>query len=116
MTGEDRVTVVDLFAGGGGAATGLRKACLRSLACVELDPAACAVLAAQGHPAVRADVGAVALRCRPDLVWASPPCQCFSTAGKRKGAADARNGFPAMWAAVTRSGRSGSSSRTCPAS
>lgn len=30
----------------------------------------------------------------PDLVWASPPCQPFSAAGSKRGAADKRNGYP----------------------
>jgi len=96
------MVVVDLFAGGGGSSTGLRAAELRHAACVELDPHAVHVARALGLPSVRADVGALPLDLRPDLVWASPPCQCFSAAGKRRGASDERNGFPAMLAAVDR--------------
>jgi len=88
---------VDLFAGAGGAALGLREAGIDALACVELDPDACAILRAAGFPAIEADVRAVdwsPWAGSVDLLWASPPCQAFSVAGKRLGAADERNGWP----------------------
>ena len=94
---------VELFAGAGGAALGLREAGIEALACVEWDPNACAILRAAGFPAVEADVRAVdwsPWAGNVDLLWASPPCQAFSLAGKRLGAADERNGWPWTWEAI----------------
>lgn len=89
---------VELFAGAGGAALGLKAAGISHLACVELDPDACKTLRAADLPCVEGDVR------DPDLyeshwvgcglLWASFPCQAWSTAGKRKGAQDERNGWP----------------------
>ena len=91
-------TVVELFAGAGGAALGLQRAGLKHLACLELDPDACATLRAAGLPCVEGDVRDPALYdpswggC--DLLWSSFPCQAWSNAGKRQGAKDERNGWP----------------------
>ena len=96
-------TALDLFAGCGGASLSLRRAGWPHLACVERDPAAAATLAAAGLPALRADLRDVdwsAFAGRADLLWASPPCQPGSTAGKRKGAADDRDDWPLTWTAV----------------
>ncbi len=96
-------TALDLFAGCGGAARGLHRAGWRHLACVERDPAAAATLAAAGLPVLRADIREVdwsPFAGRVDLLWASPPCQPGSTAGKRRGAADDRDGWPWTWATV----------------
>lgn len=91
-----RPTVIELFAGAGGAALGLKAAGFESLACVEWDEDACATLEAAGFPAIRADVREWMWEGpRIDLLWASFPCQCWSTAGKRLGARDTeRNGWP----------------------
>lgn len=89
--------VLDLFAGCGGAALGLQRAGWRALACVERDEAAAGTLAAAGFPALRADVREVdwsPFVGRVDLVWASPPCQPGSTAGRRRGPLDPRDGWP----------------------
>ena len=89
---------VELFAGAGGAALGLEAAGFSHLACIEYDADACATLRAAGLPCVEGDVR------DPDLyesewvgcglLWASFPCQAWSTAGKREGAKDERNGWP----------------------
>lgn len=54
---------------------------------VELDPTACATLAALGVPVVRADVATYPLAHFPDVdgIVASPPCQTFSSAGDKEG-------------------------------
>lgn len=108
-----RRTCVELFAGGGGAALGLRAAGLHSLACVEGDAGACATLQANGFPARHAWIGTP-----PDgadlpawdavgdgaggcwLLWASPPCQPYSRAGKQMGHSDGRDGWPATVEAI----------------
>jgi DNA (cytosine-5)-methyltransferase 1 len=92
-----RPSVLELFSGCGGAALGLSRAGWRHLACVEWAPAAASTLMAAGLPAVQGDVREVDYSPfvdRTDLLWASPPCQAGSTAGKRQGAEDSRNGWP----------------------
>lgn len=86
---------LELFAGAGGAALGIRRAGGQAVACVELDEAACASLAAANFPAVQADLNEWSHTGGPvDCLWSSFPCQAWSTAGKRLGAADSRNGWP----------------------
>ena len=94
--------VLELFAGAGGAALGLEAAGFEHLACVEWDEDACATMRAAGLPAVHGDVRDLSLYegMAPDLLWSSFPCQAWSTAGKRKGAQDERNMWPATIEAV----------------
>ncbi len=100
------MTVLELFAGAGGAYLGLRAAGLHCLCAVELDASAAAALRAAGAPALRADVRDLAkIKAalggrRPDGIWGSFPCQCWSAAGKRLGARDERNGWPWTVAAI----------------
>ena len=102
------MTVLELFAGAGGAYLGLRAAGLRCLSAVEWDASAATALRAAGAPALRADVRDLdAIEAalggeRPDGVWASFPCQCWSAAGKRLGALDERNGWPWVVDAIGR--------------
>ena len=98
-----RSTVLELFAGTGGASLGLHRAGWTPLACVERAPAAVRTLKAAGLPAVEADVYAVDFTRwagQVDLLWASPPCQPGSMAGKRRGGEDERDGWPATLTAI----------------
>ncbi len=98
-----RATVLELFAGTGGASLGLHRAGWAPLACVEREPAAVRTLRAAGLPAVEADVNALDFSVwagKVDLLWASPPCQPGSMAGKRRGGEDTRDGWPATLRAI----------------
>lgn len=99
--GAAPVRVLELFAGAGGAALGLHREGFEHVACVERDASAAATLRAAGFPAVEADVRDLdyaALAGTVDVLWASPPCQAWSSANQHagpKGAEDvARNGWP----------------------
>lgn len=95
---------LELFAGAGGAALGLHRAGFEHVALCEWDAAACATLRAAMDAGLldRADVLEGDVRTvdwspyvgRVDAVWGSPPCQDWSTAGKREGAKGERNGWP----------------------
>ena len=105
-------TCVELFSGAGGASLGLRNAGFRSVCQVEWVPDACATLRAAGFTdVVEGDVRKVEFAgLGPvDLLWASPPCQAFSTSGKRLGAFDDRNGWPWTLDALDRLHVNGSS-------
>jgi DNA (cytosine-5)-methyltransferase 1 len=94
------MNVVELFAGCGGAAIGLEAAGMSHQLCVEWNSAACTTLQHAGLPALCHDISKplpFTLDPSPDVVWASPPCQAWSTAGKRLGANDPRNGWPWTW-------------------
>ena len=86
--------VLELFAGAGGVSLGLHSAGFEHIACVEQDEDACATLRAAGFPVVEQDVRAYEELSRPDLMWASPPCQPGRLAGKRGASADNRNLWP----------------------
>ena len=108
------IPVVDLFAGGGGVFAGCEALGLDTVAAVEWDASACATLRAAGcREVIEGDLREVSWaawlateagwrwKASPTrLLWASPPCQDFSTAGKMKGPAGSRNGFPWTWDAL----------------
>jgi DNA (cytosine-5)-methyltransferase 1 len=98
------VRALELFAGAGGAALGLHRAGFEHALMVERDEHAAATLtAANLGPVECADVRQVDYSAHRGigLMWASPPCQCWSSAGKRLGAADTeRNGWPWTWDVV----------------
>ena len=100
------MNAIELFAGAGGAALGLSWAGIRLTALVELCPIACQTLRANGFDRVyTADLRICGpwLGHIPDgparLLWASFPCQPWSSAGSKKGTSDDRNGWP--WTITT---------------
>ena len=102
--------IVEPFAGAGGAAVGIHRALgtvPSDVVAVEYDPDAAATLRATGlvGRVLEADIHQV-LDDLPTsdvrLLWASPPCQPDSLAGKRQGAADARDCWPVTLEAIRR--------------
>jgi len=95
------VRVLDVFAGAGGLSTGLAEAGFEIAAGAEWDPDACATFAL-AHPhadVLDGDVAAMSFRSwrrHVDVVVGGPPCQPWSTGGKRLGVADPRDGWPAF--------------------
>jgi DNA (cytosine-5)-methyltransferase 1 len=83
---------LDDFAGPGGWDEGARMVGLRTVG-IEWDMAACQTAKAAGHARIRADVSAypsAPFAGIPGYI-ASPPCQAWSMAGKRKGELDRAN-------------------------
>jgi DNA (cytosine-5)-methyltransferase 1 len=109
MKKNDKYTVVSLFSGGGGFDHGLnRTGHFKTVACLEFDKHACDTLEANRAKGlidpdtriIQCDISTfdpnilmATLGIEPgdiDLVVGGPPCQSFSTAGKRKGTQDPR--------------------------
>tara|TARA_R110002110_G_scaffold30588_13_gene108208 strand:- start:1588 stop:3513 length:1926 start_codon:yes stop_codon:yes gene_type:complete len=106
--GDPRPTVLGLFSGAGGLDYGLHRAGFRGVASVEMNPNACKTLrrmkdagALEGS-VVEADANTVDFSQwkGADLVAGGPPCQPFSSAGKKLGAEDLRDGWPIFLRAV----------------
>lgn len=84
---DDRI--IDLFAGAGGWDEGLQQLGYPALG-IETDPLACATAEAAGHPRQQADIAELD-PADMGRVWGligSPPCQAYSTAGKKLGRQD----------------------------
>lgn len=84
------MTVIDLFAGPGGWDEGARPLGIAPIG-FEWDDAACRTAMKAGHARVRADVAKIPTAPMVGKVTgliASPPCQAWSMAGKRKGELD----------------------------
>lgn len=97
--------VFDIFAGAGGLSLGLEAAGFEISAGAEIDRDACDTFA-KAHPAAEvlcADVNTLAFtrwESLIDVVVGGPPCQPWSTGGKRLGPADPRDGWPAFLKAL----------------
>ena len=94
---------IDLFAGAGGASLGMHRAGLELVQAVEMDSAACEThrAALPGCPVWEGDIRDWSPPAA-ELWWAAPPCQAWSSAGKRLGVDDERNGWPWVWNAIDR--------------
>lgn len=91
---------IDLFCGAGGLSMGLSQAGFAMRAAVDNNAASCETYAS-AHPRTnlrQADIRASDLReyCGIDLVAGGPPCQPFSSGGKRLGNADNRDLMPSF--------------------
>lgn len=99
------VGIVDIFAGAGGLSTGLAQAGFEVVLGIERDRDACESFA-KAHPGaevLETDVSAVVwgLWRRQDYVLVGgPPCQPWSSGGKRRGAEDERDGWPGFLGAL----------------
>lgn len=104
----DDIPVLDLFAGAGGLSSGLVAAGLAPVAAIEVVADAADTYAARHGAAdvIRRDIATLtdadlrALGGGVRVVAGGPPCQPWSTGGARRGAADARDGFPQFFRAL----------------
>lgn len=100
-TNVGAVYVLDLFAGAGGLSSGLEAAGFTIIAGAEWDRDACDTFA-KAHPGaevLEGDINAMDFRrwaSEVELVVGGPPCQPWSTGGKRLGSDDPRDGWPAF--------------------
>ncbi len=101
----DEVRALDVFAGAGGLSIGLEQAGLTIAAGAEWDRDACETFA-KAHPTAEVMEGDVnAMPFRPwrdeiEVLVGGPPCQPWSTGGKRLGQDDPRDGWPAFLRAL----------------
>lgn len=98
------LTTLDLFCGAGGLTVGFEAAGFQTVAAVEIAPDACATYRA-AHPniqLIQQDVKEINFSAYDvDVVIGGPPCQPFSTGGKRMGAKDCRDMLPEFVRVVT---------------
>jgi DNA (cytosine-5)-methyltransferase 1 len=104
-TATASLPTVDLFAGAGGLSTGLARCGFAPILAVESDAEACETYAAlhpdtELEPAPIEELSFRDLRGSVALVAAGPPCQPFSTGGKRLADEDPRDGFPELLRAL----------------
>ena len=111
---NNKVTGIELFAGGGGLLLGSERAGVGHLAAIERDRWACQTIrenAASGFPLVQGvnviegdvrevDWHSVVGHQGVDIVTGGPPCQPFSLGGLARSADDPRDMFPAMTEAI----------------
>ncbi|AFV87946.1 Modification methylase NaeI [Acidipropionibacterium acidipropionici ATCC 4875] len=95
----NQLSCLEICAGAGGQSLGLENAGFRHVACVEIDPDACATLRLNRPEwnVIEKDVhhySAHEWRGRIDLLAGGVPCPPFSIAGKQLGADDERDLFP----------------------
>jgi DNA (cytosine-5)-methyltransferase 1 len=97
--------VLDVFSGAGGLSIGLEQAGFEVVAGADWDRDACETFA-KAHPAadvLEGDVSAISFsswRDDVDILVGGPPCQPWSTGGKRLGASDPRDGWPSFLRAL----------------
>jgi DNA (cytosine-5)-methyltransferase 1 len=99
------VLTIDLYAGAGGLSLGLQRAGFEVVTAVELNGDAAATYRElhPGVPVLEQDVRTIDFsqwRGQIDLICGGPPCQPFSSGGKRLSGLDPRDGLPTMLAAV----------------
>lgn len=97
--------VVDVFAGAGGLSLGLHQAGFDSLAAVEMDADSCKTYSASFPDSDLYQCPIQGVDFRPfkgvDLLAGGPPCQPFSSGGKRMAEVDGRNMLPQFLRAVS---------------
>jgi DNA (cytosine-5)-methyltransferase 1 len=94
-----QLTSLEICTGAGGQALGLEQAGFQHLACVEIEPPACATLRLNrpGWNIIEGDLreySALSLKGEVDLLAGGVPCPPFSKAGKQLGHEDERDLFP----------------------
>lgn len=101
----DPVPGIDIFASAGGLTLGLKQARVQTVAAVEIETYRVRTFARHSPTAeiINADVQRIDFakyRGRVELVYGGPPCQPFSSGGKRRAARDERDMIPAFLRAV----------------
>lgn len=98
------LTAIDIFSGAGGLSLGLEAAGVRSIAAVEVSPDACRTYASVFPDTELLQCLTETVRFSRyrgvDLIAGGPPCQPFSSGGKRMASADARDMIPEFVRAV----------------